>query len=113
MKAVVGLVKRHRHPCPCGQKFDRIYVIEIFDQSDKSDDISAGPAAKAVKRTVFGIEGEGRGFFIVEWAKSLGIAPAFFYADIGRHNIFNRISLLKLEKKILVKSHLLSPHFQE
>ena len=113
MKAVVGLVKRHRHSRPRGQIFDRVYVIEIFDKTDKSDDIPACPAAEAVKGAVFGVEGKGRGFFVVKRAKSLGISAALFYVDIGRHNIFNRISFFELEKKILVKSHLLSPHFQE
>ena len=71
--AVVFL--RLGHPCPLGQKLDRLRVAEGADLFDKGYDIPACPAAKAVKALGFRIDVEGRRLFIVKRAQP-AVQPA-------------------------------------
>ena len=87
-KSVVVTVLRHLHSCPVGKHFDRLNIVEVFNSAHKGYCVAARSAAEAVKRLTFGIYGKGRGFLVMERAKSLWISAPFGEVDILRNKAF-------------------------
>ena len=91
--------------CPLCKKFYSLDIIEIFNSSDKSNDITACFAAETVKKILVGRYVERGSFLIVERAKSKHIFTLFFKPYIARNNVNNIGFIFQFLYKLIGYEH--------